>query len=180
MTGKVETLALCAEHQFSKQLVHKVDVVQGEGIVGDAHRGVTVKHRSRVAQNPDQPNLRQVHLLHRELLDDLALKGFDVNPGDLGENVLTSGIDLLGLPKGAVLAIGSQVRIEITGLRNPCAQIENFMPGLLNQVLDRDGQGNLVRKAGIMGIVLAAGEIVTGDRIAIHLPPKPHEKLERV
>ena len=139
-----------------------------------------MKHRSRVARDPRQPNLRQVHLLHVELLDELRLGGFDVSPGDLGENVTTQGIDLLALPTGARLRLGETASLEVTGLRNPCRQLDLFQAGLMQAVLDRDEQGRLVRKAGVMSIVLASGLVRAGDSIRIELPPEPHRGLEPV
>ncbi|MBM6594107.1 MOSC domain-containing protein [Microvirga sp. BT291] len=139
-----------------------------------------MKHRSRVAVDPTQPNLRQVHLIHVELFDELAAKGYSVAPGQMGENVTTRGIDLLGLPVGARLQLGASALVEITGLRNPCAQIDAFQPGLLKAVLDRDPDGTLVRKTGIMGVMLEGGEVRPGDAIAVTLPPEPHRRLERV
>lgn len=177
---QIVALGLSAGHSFSKRRVDQLRLVAGQGVVGDAHAGVTVKHRSRVAADPSQPNLRQIHLIHAELFDELATKGFAVKPCDLGENVTTRGIDLLGLPVGARLRLGGDAEIEITGLRNPCAQIERFMPGLLAAVLDRDAGGQPVRKSGVMGIVLSGGAVRIGDAIALTLPPSPHRKLERV
>lgn len=180
MTGaKVVAVARDGGHHFSKQLVASIDIVAGQGVIGDAHSGVTVKHRSRVRADPTQPNLRQVHLIHSELFAELAAKGFEVSPADLGENIATSGIDLLALPRDTLLHIGT-VTLQVTGLRNPCAQIENFQPGLLAAVLDRAPDGELTRKAGVMTIVLAGGTVSPGDAIGIELPPLPHHKLERV
>lgn len=176
----VISLSISPTHTFSKVVKKEIDLVAGEGVVGDAHRGVNVKHRSRVAKNPNQPNLRQVHLVHSELFDELNEKGFQVKPGDIGENILTEGIDLLGLPTGAQLKIGASARIEITGLRNPCLQLDHFQDGLMGATLDRDAEGNLVRKAGIMGIVLEGGTVQVGDTIEVTLPPEPHKPLERV
>jgi MOSC domain-containing protein YiiM len=180
MPGTVVAIAAHAAHQFSKLLVPRIELVAGQGVVGDAHCGETVRHRSRVAQDPTQPNLRQVHLLHAELFDALAQQGFDVGAGQLGENITTRGIDLLGLPTDTELAIGSSVRLRLTGLRNPCAQIDAFRPGLLKAVLGRRPDGSLVRKAGVMAVVLAGGIVCAGDPIRTRLPPKPHRPLERV
>jgi MOSC domain-containing protein YiiM len=138
---------------------------------------VTVKHRSRVARDPSQPNLRQVHLIHAELHDELREKGFAIAAGQMGENITTAGIDLLGLPAGTRLRIGPSAVIEITGLRNPCAQLDGIQPGLMKAVLDRDDRGELIRKAGVMGIVLADGSVSPGDGIEIELPPEPHQRL---
>ncbi len=178
--GTVIAVSGAPGHRFSKPTLASIRLLKGLGVEGDAHCGETVKHRSRVAVDPTQPNLRQVHLLHAELLDELNATGFDVAPGQMGENVLTRGLDLLGLPVGARLRLGEDAVVEITGLRNPCAQIETFRPGLLAAVLGRDAQGRVVRKAGIMGIVLEGGEIRPGDAIAVTLPAEPHRALERV
>lgn len=167
-------------HHFSKRPAMFIRLLAGLGVEGDAHAGATVKHRSRVAKDPTQPNLRQVHLIHGELLAELDAAGFDVAPGAMGENITTQGIDLLGLPQGAILTIGATARIEITGLRNPCAQIERYRPGLLQAVLGRDDAGGLVRKTGVMAIVLAGGEVHPGDAIAIDLPAAPHQALQVV
>jgi len=180
VTATVITVSGAPEHRFSKPLQGSIRLLKGLGVEGDAHCGETVKHRSRVAVDPTQPNLRQVHLIHAELLDELNAAGFDVAPGQMGENVLTRGLDLLGLPVGARLGLGPQALVEITGLRNPCAQIDTFRPGLLKAVLGRDAEGRLVRKAGIMGIVLEGGEVRPGDGIVVTLPVPPHRALERV
>lgn len=178
--GRVIAVARGNGHDFSKPLVDEVLLVAGSGIAGDAHQGPTVKHRSRVAIDPTLPNLRQVHLIHAELFDQLAGRGFVVRPGELGENLTTRGIDLLRLPRGAVLRIGAAAELEITGLRNPCAQIDRFQQGLLAAVLDRGPNGELIRKAGIMAIVRTGGTVRPDDPIAIELPPPPHFRLERV
>lgn len=180
MEGRVVAVARDGEHRFSKQMVEAITIVEGLGVEGDAHAGITVKHRSRVKVDPSQPNLRQVHLIHAELFDELAGKGFAVAPAELGENITTRGVDLLGLPRGTVLAIGASVRLEVTGLRNPCGQIEAFQPGLLSAVLDKTPDGALVRKSGIMSIVLAGGQVVAGDPIRIEYPAPPFLPLERV
>jgi MOSC domain-containing protein YiiM len=177
--GMVIAVAKAAGHRFSKQVADEIRIIAGQGVEGDAHKGVTVKHRSRVAADPSQPNLRQVHLIHAELFDELHTKGFDIAPAQLGENITTRGIDLLGLPRGALLRIGDAV-LEVTGLRNPCGQIENFMPGLLAAVLDRGPDGQIVRKSGIMAIVLSGGIVRPGNPITVELPTTPHHALERV
>lgn len=169
-----------AGHRFSKPVQNSIRLLAGLGVEGDAHLGVTVQHRSRVAKDPSQPNLRQVHLIHAELLDELNAAGFQLAPGLIGENVTTRGIDLLGLPRGARLHIGESAIIGVTGLRDPCRQLNDYRPGLMQAVLGRDAEGNLVRKAGIMGVVLEAGDIRAGDSIRIEPPPPPHLRLERV
>lgn len=179
MPASVLAVSRSAGHAFSKKRALFVTLVAGLGVAGDAHAGVTVKHRSRVAVDPHQPNLRQVHLVQAELFDELRQKGFDIAPGDIGENITTAGIDLLGLPTGALIAIGTAV-IEVTGLRNPCIQLDRFRPGLTRAVLDRDSAGRLVRKAGIMGIVRAGGTVAPGDAIGVTMPAPPFRALERV
>jgi MOSC domain-containing protein YiiM len=149
-------------------------------VEGDAHLGETVKHRSRVARDPSQPNLRQVHLIHAELHDELRVAGFAVSAGQMGENVTTCGIDLLGLPTGTRLRLGKTAVVEVTGLRNPCIQLDRFQPGLMAAVLGRDEHGALIRKAGVMAIVLTDGEVRPGDPIIVELPPAPHRFLEPV
>jgi MOSC domain-containing protein YiiM len=175
-------VAVCrdGEHRFSKAVTTSITLLTGLGVEGDAHAGVTVQHRSRVAADPTQPNLRQVHLMHEELFDELARDGYAVKPGEMGENVTTRGIDLLALPRHTVLRIGADAVVEVTGLRNPCLQIDLFQPGLLKQVVHRDDDGQLVRKAGIMGIVLHGGRIEPGDSIRVEPPPPPHLPLDRV
>lgn len=164
-------------HHFSKRTALSIRLIAGLGVEGDAHAGATVKHRSRVARDPSQPNLRQVHLIHRELFDGLRPRGFDIAPGDLGENITTSGIDLLGLPVGARLRLGADAIVEITGLRNPCVQIDRFRTGLMAAVLDRAPDGGLIRKSGVMGVVIAGGDVRPGDAIAVDLPALPHLAL---
>lgn len=180
MQGRVVSLSKSAVHDFSKLACETVELIAGVGIVGDAHAGVTVKHRSRVAVDPTQPNLRQVHLISAETLDDLAAKGFPLAPGDLGENLLTSGIDLHDLPVAARLRFPSGAELEVTGLRNPCGQIEAFRPGLLGKVAWRDEAGALVRRTGIMAIVAQGGQVLIGDAIDVTLPQGEHRALERV
>lgn len=167
-------------HRFSKRTVPEIELLAGLGVAGDAHQGVTVQHLSRVRADPTQPNLRQVHLMHQELFDALAAKGFTVAPGALGENVTTSGIDLLALPRGTRLHLGESAVVEVTGLRNPCAQIENFQQGLLKELVGYDDAGTLVRRAGIMGVIHRGGTIRPGEKIVVVLPEEPFEALERV
>ena len=175
--SSVAAVSLRSGHHFSKTPSLGIRLLTGLGVAGDAHMGKTVKHRSRVRKDPTQPNLRQVHLLRAELFDELRVKGFAVRPGDLGENITTSGIDLLSLPAGTRLRLGATAVVEITGLRNPCIQIDNFQKGLMAATLDKDADGNLVRKAGIMGIVIAEGDVRPGDAIRLELPATPHRPL---
>ncbi|GGP25521.1 MOSC domain-containing protein [Silvimonas amylolytica] len=179
-SATVSHVSLSPAHTFSKPNVASIHLLTGLGVEGDAHMGVTVKHRSRVAADPTQPNLRQVHLIHGELHDELASAGFNLQPGEMGENITTRGIDLLSLPQGTRLRIGPEVMIEVTGLRNPCGQLDHHKQGLTAAVLGRDKEGNLMRKAGVMGIVICGGGIRPGDAIHVVLPPLPHRKLERV
>ena len=180
MLGTVFAVSRSENYTFSKRVVNCIQLIEGEGVDGDAHRGVTVKHRSRMRADPTQPNLRQVHLIHHELIQELQQQGFDVHPATMGENITTSGIDILSLPTGAILEIGSDAKVEITGLRNPCVQLDKYQKGLMTAVLDRDANGNLIRKAGVMGIVLKGGEVKSGDQIKIVLPLQPHTSLKRV
>ncbi|HKP22491.1 MAG TPA: MOSC domain-containing protein [Dongiaceae bacterium] len=168
-----------ATHSFSKRPALSIRLIAGLGVEGDAHAGETVKHRSRVARDPTQPNLRQVHLIHAELLDELNAKGFTVKPGDMGENITTRGLDLLGLPTATLLMIGTAV-IKLTGLRNPCVQLDRFQQGLMQATLERDADGNLVRKAGVMGVVLDGGDIHVGEGIRVLLPKHEHGALQPV
>lgn len=174
---KVVSLSKDDQHRFSKQVVSELQFIAGFGIEGDAHAGESVQHRSRVNANPDQPNLRQVHLISAELLDELQAQGFAVQPATLGENVLTTGIDLLALPTDTRLQLGGEVSVRITGLRNPCAQLDNYQKGLTAAVLDRDADGQLIRKAGVMAVVETGGVVHTGDAIEVQLPNPPHQAL---
>jgi MOSC domain-containing protein YiiM len=167
-------------HGLGKTVCDAITLIAGEGVEGDAHRGFTVKHRSRVAKDPTQPNVRQVHLIQVELLDEVAAKGFTVKPGEMGENILTRGIDLLGLATGARLYIGADSVVEITGLRNPCKQLNGHSEGLMAALLERAGDGALIRKGGVMGIVLAGGEVRAGDGVKIVRPDGPFCPLEPV
>ncbi|HXD59777.1 MAG TPA: MOSC domain-containing protein [Thermoleophilaceae bacterium] len=168
-------------HAVSKPNCAAITLLAGLGVEGDTHAGETVQHRSRVARDPTQPNLRQVHLIHSELHDELRSSGFHVAPGQMGENVTTRGVDLLALPTGARLRLGDGgALIEITGLRNPCTQLDGIQAGLMQATLDRDANGELIRKAGVMAVVLAGGEVRPGDRIAVELPAAPHRALEPV
>jgi MOSC domain-containing protein YiiM len=169
-----------ATHSLSKGGQLAIQLIAGLGVADDAHAGVTVQHRSRVARDPSQPNLRQVHLIHAELHEELRQRGFDVAAGQMGENITTQGIDLLGLPTGTRLRIGDEAVIEITGLRNPCKQLETIQRGLMAAVLDRDAAGALIRKAGVMSIVLTGGMVRPGAAIAVELPPEPHTPLQPV
>jgi MOSC domain-containing protein YiiM len=176
----VVAVHLSPSHTFSKPASAAIRLLAGLGVEGDAHMGTTVKHRSRVARDPSQPNLRQVHLIHAELHDTLRAQGFSVSAGQMGENITTRGLDLLGLPTGTRLHLGDEAVVEVTGLRNPCAQLDGLQAGLMAAVLDRDEHGNLIRKAGIMGIVLAGGLVRPNDPIRLELPPGPRLPLEPV
>ncbi|MEW2396470.1 MOSC domain-containing protein [Streptomyces sp. NPDC046862] len=176
-SGTVTAVSSNGEYSFTKPTRASIRLLAGLGVEGDVHAGVTVKHRSRVARDPSQPNLRQVHLIHEELFAEVGAAGFPVRPGDLGENITTGGMDLLGLPVGALLRIGDEAVVEVTGLRNPCLQIDGFQDGLLKQVVGRDEEGNLVRRAGIMSVVRAGGVVCPGDTIKVELPDGPHRPL---
>ncbi|HZK89612.1 MAG TPA: MOSC domain-containing protein [Stellaceae bacterium] len=180
MAATVTAVSRSPGHTMSKPNEDCIRLLAGLGVEDDAHMGPTVKHRSRVAKDPTAPNLRQVHLIHAELHDELEAGGFQLAPGEMGENLTTRGVDLLGLPVGARLRLGAEAVVEITGLRNPCYQLDKLRAGLMKATLDRDADGNLVRKAGVMGVVLAGGEIRPGDAIEVELPPEPHRKLAAV
>jgi MOSC domain-containing protein YiiM len=180
MDGSVVAVSCSATHTMAKGNQASIHLREGFGVEGDAHAGSTVKHRSRVARNAQQPNLRQVHLIHSELHEELRGGGFCIAPGQMGENITTKGIDLLSLPTGTRLRLGDDALIELTGLRNPCTQLDRIQTGLMAAVLDRDAQGNLIRKAGVMAVALSDGLVRPGDVITIELPPTPHRPLESV
>ena len=171
---------LSPAHTFSKPSVERIQLLEGLGVEGDAHCGTTVKHRSRVARDPEQPNLRQVHLIHEELMDELQAAGFDVGPGAMGENVTTRGVELLTLATGTRLRLGESALVEVTGLRNPCAQLDSYQPGLMAAVLDKAADGELIRKAGVMATVIAGGEVKAGDRIEVIAPAGEFRRLEPI
>lgn len=176
-TARVVSVSSDDNHRFTKPRREAISLVAGLGVEGDAHFGATVQHLSRVRRDPTQPNLRQVHLIHRELFDEVDA---DISPGELGENITTEGVDLLNLPRGTVLQLGADAVVEITGLRNPCLQIDQFEPGLLKQVVGTDADGRTVRKAGVMGVVLAGGAVKPGDLITVEIPAGTGEPLAPV
>jgi MOSC domain-containing protein YiiM len=180
MGGVVTAVSRSAGHTLAKPNENSIWLLAGLGVEGDAHSGTTVKHRSRVARDPSQPNLRQVHLVHAELHDTLREQGFAVSAGQMGENVTTRGLDLLGLPTGARLRLGDTAVVEVTGLRNPCAQLDRIQPGLMAATLERATDGSLIRKAGIMAVVVEGGEVRPGDSIRVELPPDPYRSLAPV
>jgi MOSC domain-containing protein YiiM len=180
MKAVVAAVSRSAKHTLVKANQDSIRLLPGLGVDGDAHQGATVKHRSRVARDPSHPNLRQVHLIHAELREELRAAGFSVSAGQMGENITTHGVALLGLPAGARLCFGDAAVVEITGLRNPCAQLDRIQSGLMAATLGRDEHGNLVRKAGIMGVVITGGEVRPGDPIRVELPPQPHRPLAPV
>jgi MOSC domain-containing protein YiiM len=178
--GIVTAVSLAAGHTFSKPTADRIVLLAGLGVQGDAHLGRTVQLVHRMRRDPTQPNLRQVHLIHEELHEELRARGFDVSPGVMGENVTTRGVDLLALPRGSLLRLGDEAVVEVTGLRNPCYQLDRYEKGLMAAVLDRDEEGRLIRKAGIMTVVVTGGAVRAGDRIAVELPVGPHAALEVV
>lgn len=180
MPPKIVALARDGQHRFSKQRCEGLTLLAGLGVEGDAHAGRTVQHLSRIARNPKAPNLRQVHLIHGELYAELAATGFALEPGQLGENVTTRGIDLLGLSRGTRLRLGAWALIEITGLRNPCHQLNGLAPGLMAAVLDRADDGSLVRKCGVMAVVIEGGEVRVEDAVKVASLPAQFERLETV
>jgi MOSC domain-containing protein YiiM len=180
MHGVVTAVSCSSTHSFTKANQESIRLLPGLGVEGDAHLGATVQHRSRVARDPSQPNLRQVHLISAELHDELQAASFVVSAGQMGENITTRGIDLLRLPTGTRLHIGDMAVIEVTGLRNPCIQLDHFQTGLMAAVLERDEHGLLIRKAGVMAIIVTGGKVWPGDGITVELPPEPHRALEPV
>jgi MOSC domain-containing protein YiiM len=178
--ARVTSVSSSPEHGFSKQPQKVIRLLEGLGVEGDSHCGTTVQHRSRVARDPDQPNLRQVHLVHTELFEEVAQTGHDVLPGELGENISTEGLDLLALPQGTVLRLGADAEVRVTGLRNPCRQIDDFQDGLLRHMVARRADGGWVRKAGVMAVVERSGEVRAGDHVIVVLPPEPHQSLDPV
>jgi MOSC domain-containing protein YiiM len=180
MDSIVVAVSRSADRGVRKSGADGISLVAGLGVDGDVHAGERVRHRSRMRADPSQPNLRQVHLIHSELHDELRERGFHVDAGEMGENVTTRGVDLLGLPAGTRLRLGDEAVVEVTGLRNPCNQLDGVQPGLMQAVLDRNGGGELVRKSGVMGIVVAGGEVRRGHPISVELPAEPYRALEPV
>lgn len=180
MAGVVVAVSCSGSHTMSKSGQAAIKLLAGLGVEGDAHLGTTVQHLYPMRRDPTQPNRRQVHLIHAELHEELRAAGFAMAPGEMGENVTTRGVDLLGLPAGTRLHLGDAAIIEVTGLRNPCHQLNKLRPGLMAATLDRDADGNLIRKAGVMAVVIAGGTVRAGDRIAIELPAAPHQPLQPV
>jgi MOSC domain-containing protein YiiM len=180
MDGVVIAVSRSGAHTMSKPVQTSIRLLTALGVEGDAHAGATVKHRSRVAKNPSAPNLRQVHLIHAELHDELRSAGFELAPGQMGENVTTRGVDLLALPAGTRLHLGDTAIVELTGLRNPCAQLDGIQPGLMAATLGHDERGDLIRKAGVMAMVRVGGEVQPGDAVRVEFPPEPHRALQPV
>lgn len=179
-SGTVVAVARDDSHRFSKQMVDEITIIGGLGVEGDAHAGTTVKHRSRVKRNPDTPNLRQVHLIHQELLDEVEVYGYTVHPGEMGDNITTRGIALLDLPEGTRLHIGGSVVLRVTGLRNPCSQIDDFQPGLMAHMVEKLADGTIVRKAGVMSVAENGGGVRPGDQIRVELPVGEQRPLQPV
>lgn len=180
MSGIIEAVHAAPTHSMRKITRQAIRLVEGLGVEGDAHLGATVMHRSRLRKSSETPNLRQVHLIHAELHDELRAAGFPVGFGEMGENITTRGIDLLGLPEGTRLHLGQEAVVEVTGLRNPCRQLNGIQPGLMKAVLGRDASGGLIRKTGVMSIVLVGGDVRSGDAIRVELPEEPHRPLAPV
>lgn len=180
MSQTVVAVSRNAKHTFSKATEHSIRLIEGHGVDGDAHSGVTDQHRSHVAKNPNAPNLRQVHLIQAELHDELDAQGFKLSPGLMGENVTTRGVELLSLPTGTRLHLGRAAIVELTGLRNPCKQLNGIQDGLMKATLEKRSDGTLIRKSGVMSIVIAGGDVHQGDSIRVELPPEPHKAMEPV
>ncbi|NKB44601.1 MAG: MOSC domain-containing protein [Alphaproteobacteria bacterium] len=180
MSETVVAVSRNPNHTFSKTNEHSIRLVEGLGVDGDTHSGVTDQHRSHVARNPNAPNLRQVHLIHAELHDELEAKGFSVVPGQMGENITTRGVDLLNLPTGTRLHLGDTALVELTGLRNPCKQLNGIQDGLMQETIEKQADGTIIRKSGVMSIVISGGDVHQGDSIRVELPPQPHKPMEPV
>lgn len=179
-TASIKSVNCSAAYTFTKAPMEFITLIEGIGVEGDIHSGKTIRHRSRVRKDPTLPNLRQVHLIHTELHAELNENGFEIGPGEMGENITTSGVDLLALPRNTILHLGDLAQIQVTGLRNPCIQLNTLSPGLLKAVVDKDAEGNVIRKSGIMAIVLKGGHVKPGDLIRVELPAGPHVALEKV
>ncbi|MGH7022446.1 MAG: MOSC domain-containing protein [Caulobacteraceae bacterium] len=180
MTARIVAVCLSADHTFSKPVVAHARLLEGLGIEGDCHCGRTVQHRSRLGAEATRPNLRQVHLIHEELIEELMARGFRVGPGVMGENITTRGLDLLSLPRGARLRLGVEAEVEVTGLRTPCRQLDDYQPGLMEAVIGRTPKGAAVPKAGVMSVVTRSGVVKAGDGVEVILPPPPRRPLGRV
>ncbi|MFF8972213.1 MOSC domain-containing protein [Streptomyces sp. NPDC014995] len=178
--GRVTAVSRNGDYSFTKPNRDSVTLVAGFGVEGDVHAGATVKHRFRMRKDPSQPNLRQVHLIHEELFEEVRGSGFEVAAGELGENVTTRGVDLLGLPVGTRLRLGAEAVVEVTGLRNPCAQIDGFRKGLLKEVVGKGADGRAVFRTGVMSVVVSGGVVRPGDPVTVELPNGPHRPLEIV
>lgn len=176
--GAVEAVSRAPRHGFAKRPQAAIRLLAGEGVEGDAHRGTTVQHLYHVRRDPTQPNLCQVHLFAAEKLDELAAAGFPLGPGEIGENVLTRGIDLLALPRSTRVRLGAEAVVEITGLRTPCSQMDRYRTGLQTLLWGpREAGGKRARRAGVMAIVLVSGDVGPGDTLTLELPPLPHLRL---
>ncbi|WP_020121112.1 MOSC domain-containing protein [Streptomyces canus] len=180
MGGKITAVSSNGTYSFTKPNRESITLLAGFGVEGDVHGGATVKHRFRMRKDPSQPNLRQVHLMHEELFDEVRRAGFEVAAGELGENVTTRGVDLLGLPTGTLLHLGGEAVVEVTGLRNPCAQIDRFQKGLMKQVVGRSEDGRALFRSGIMSVVVRGGVVRAGDAVGVELPEGPHQPLDIV
>ncbi|WP_370263745.1 MULTISPECIES: MOSC domain-containing protein [unclassified Cryobacterium] len=175
--GAVVSVSRDDRHRFSKPVVPDIRLISGVGVEGDAHAGATTAHRYLVRKDPGRANLTQVHLLPAELFDDLAETGFTLAPGELGENVTTRGLDLLGLPLGTRLHLGADAVVQVTGMRNPCSLINGLQRGLMKTLIETDDAGRVTRRAGIMGIVVSGGTVTPGDPIRVELPAGDHLPL---
>ncbi len=180
MSQTIIALSKCPAHTFTKTPEHSIRLLEGLGVEGDTHAGKTDQHRSHAARNPEAPNLRQVHLIHAELHDELKTKGFNVGPGQMGENITTRGVDLLSLPVGTRLHLGNDAIVELTGLRNPCKQLNTIQDRLMQATIEKKPDGTIVRKSGVMSIVIAGGDVFLNDTIRVELPVEPHRAMEPV
>jgi MOSC domain-containing protein YiiM len=176
--GSVVAVSIDGKHRFSKTPRLSVSLTKGHGIEGDAHYGPLVQHRCLARRAPTAANLRQVHLIPSELFDALRTRGFEVRPGNLGENITTLGLDLECLPLGTMLRLGASAIVRLTGLRTPCILIDRFEAGLKDEL--RGGLLGPRFRAGVMAIVSDGGEVSPGDLIRAVLPAPPHVVLPRL
>jgi MOSC domain-containing protein YiiM len=168
LRGTVVAVASKEKHEFSKRTRHAITLVEDHGVEGDVHAGRVIQHRYLAKKMPVMPNNRQVHLIASELFTELGLSGFNVSPGELGENITTAGLDLTNLPLGTRLRLGSSAVVEITGLRTPCSLIDRFQKGLKRAMIMKHEQPRF--RCGVLGVAKATGKIAPGDPIIVELP----------
>jgi hypothetical protein len=173
--GYVHSVSASPRHGFSKLVRESITLIKGHGVDGDAHAGAFVKHRYLARWRPRMANERQVHLINQALFEELFSEGFNVQPGNLGENVTTRGIDLLRLPLGTMLALGPTAAVELRGLRTPCVLVDRFRKGLLKALVRKGEQPRF--RAGVMGVVREGGILFPGNPVKVTISPAPWQAL---